>query len=559
MAEVKSRRPKKKAQTRTRNVVTAKRDWQSIIMGIPGYDPHVQSDGYTFEIERAERALSFAETQLRVWEGYAAGQPFKLLPWQEPIAANLFGWVDKSGYRRYRESFIYVAKKNGKSPFCGFIMDYMLLCDGEAGAQVLCAACDTDQARIVFNNAWNLMSHNDGITEAVRSYISTREIRFDALNAKAKVLSSEFKAKDGINASCVLIDEVHRHDDRSLIDVLLASTSSRRQPLSIMVTTADYDRPSICNEKRKYAVGVRDNQINDPTFLPVIYEMGPDADWTDEREWIKANPALGVTKTLEYMRTACEKAKHDVGFQATFRRLECNQMTSSNKAWINLQEWDLCRREITDEMLSKCTNVLAVDLSSTTDVTSRAIVWCLPGDVLAVRVHCWIPEDKAQDRIKTDRVPYDAWRDAGYITFTPGNSVDYAYIRADINEITRRWKTKEVAMDPWNANQLMTQLQEEDGMKVIEFRQGFASMSPAAKEVERRIKAKTLIHDGNPVLRWMVGNTMVKVDPSGNIKPDKEKSSQRIDATVAMVMAVGRAVLETKKVSVYETRGVRTL
>jgi phage terminase large subunit-like protein len=156
-------------------------------------------------------------------------------------------------------------------------------------------------------------------------------------------------------------------------------------------------------------------------------------------------------------------------------------------------------------------------------------------------------------------VPYDAWRDAGYITFTPGNSVDYAYIRADINEITRRWKTKEVAMDPWNANQLMTQLQEEDGMKVIEFRQGFASMSPAAKEVERRIKAKTLIHDGNPVLRWMVGNTMVKVDPSGNIKPDKEKSSQRIDATVAMVMAVGRAVLETKKVSVYETRGVRTL
>jgi phage terminase large subunit-like protein len=537
-----------------------KYDWPSIINAIPGYDPYEQAEGFHFDEELAERALEFCRTQLKVWEGKHAGNPFKLLDWQESVMANLFGWVDDNGLRRYREAFIYVAKKNGKSPFVAAIMDYMLLCDGEAGPQVFCAACDTDQANIAYRHAWNMMEPNEGLMAAVKQYIASRTIKYPPLQGFIKVLSSEHKAKDGLNASCVIVDEVHRHDKRDLIDVLMGATSSREQPLTILITTADYDRQSICNDKRKYAEGVRDNAIPDPRFLPVLYQIDPKDDWTDESLWLKANPALGITKSLDYMRRACLKAQNEPGYQSTFRRLECNQMTQSATAWLDLRQWDACNGPWKDDELKGLPCWFGLDLSSTTDLTARVSLWYLKSrDEFMVDCHCWIPELKAHERIKSDQVPYDVWRDKGLVTFTPGNSVDYAFIRDDINEAFTAAKGKEIAMDPWNATQLMTQLAEDDGLPVVEFRQGYASMSPACKELERRVAAGTIRHNGNQLLRWMVGNCMTKADPAGNIKVDKEKSSQRIDAVVGMVMALGRAVLEVNKKSVYETRGIRSL
>jgi phage terminase large subunit-like protein len=535
-------------------------NWPDIINAIPGYDPHEQSEGFHFDEDLAERALEFCSTQLKVWEGRHAGQPFTLLDWQASVMANLFGWVDDNGMRRYRECFIYVAKKNGKSPFVAAIMDFMLLCDGEAGPQVFCAACDTDQANIAYRHAWNMMEPNDGLMAAVKQYIASRTIKYPPLQGFIKVLSSEHKAKDGLNASCVIVDEVHRHDKRDLIDVLMGATSSREQPLTILITTADYDRQSICNDKRKYAEGVRDNAIPDPRFLPVIYELGPKEDWTDETLWIKANPALGITKSMDYMRRACLKAQNEPGYQATFRRLECNQMTQSATAWLDLREWDACDKPWTEEEIKGAPCWFGADLSSTTDLTARVVLWYIKkSDEFLVDCHCWMPEMKANDRIKSDQVPYDHWRDTGLVTWTPGNSVDYAFIRKDLVDSFGKYKGKEIAMDPWNATQLMTQLMDEDGLPVVEFRQGYASMSPACKELERRVSAMTIRHNGNPMLRWMVGNCMTKMDPAGNIKIDKERSSNRIDGVVAMVMALGRAVLETNKKSVYETRGIRSL
>jgi phage terminase large subunit-like protein len=518
------------------------------------------SDGFHFDESLAARALDFAATQLRCWEGKHAGNPFKLLDWQAAVTANLFGWVDDDGLRRYREAFIYIGKKNGKSPYAGFLMDYMLMCDAEAGAQVFCAACDVDQANIAFRHAWNMMEHNDGLMNVCKDYVSTRSIKYEPLNGFAKVLSSEHKAKDGLNASCVIIDEVHRHDTRDLIDILMGATSSRLQPLTILITTADYDRQSICNDKRKYAEGVRDGTIPDPRFLPVLYQIGPKEDWTDEQLWYKANPALGITKSIDYMRRQCLKAQNEPGYQSTFRRLECNQMTQSATAWIDLRQWDACNRPWTEEEIAGAPCWFGVDLSSTGDLTGRMSIWYLKNkDEFCVDGHFWIPEMKAQDKIKSDQVPYDYWRNQGLMTWTPGNSVDYAFVRKDIVDSFKENKGKEIAMDPWNATQLMTQLAEEDGLPVVEFRQGYASMSPACKELERRILGRTIRHNGNPMLRWMIGNCMTQMDPAGNIKIDKAKSSNRIDGVVGMVMALGRASLETNRTSVYETRGIRSI
>jgi phage terminase large subunit-like protein len=539
--------------------MTTKRDYQALIDGIPGYDPRRDAEGFHFDEELAERALSFAETQLMCWEGPSAGKPFKLLEWQAPIIACLFGWVDDAGLRRYRETFIYVAKKNGKSPLAGFILDYMLLCDGEAGAQCYCAACDREQAKIAFNHSLNMLKHNTEIMSEIKYYIAQNEIRYDRMNGKIKCLSSESKEKDGLNSSCVVIDEVHRHESRDLIDIMLGSTATREQPLTVLITTADYDRHSVCNDKLKYAEGVMNRTIPDHRFLPVIYKLADDDDWTDESLWYKSNPELGGIKKLDEMQRKCMKAKSETGYQSTFRRLELNQMTQSATTWIPLHDWDLCKRVVLPAELTGRNCWMGLDLSATTDLTARAIVWSLGDDKYSVDVHCWIPEAKAQEKIRVDRVPYDVWRDMGLVTWTPGNSVDYAFIRSDVNRLCDEHKCNEIACDPWNATQLITQLAEEDGLEVIDFRQGFVSMSPACKEAERRILKGALYHDGNQMMRWMMGNCVIRSDPSGNIKLDKERSPNRIDGPVAMVMALARAMHNTDNTTVYATRGIRTL
>jgi phage terminase large subunit-like protein len=537
-----------------------KYDWPAIIQGIPGYDPHEQAEGFHFDEDLAERALEFCATQLKVWEGRHAGQPFKLLDWQASVMANLFGWVDDNGLRRYREAFIYVAKKNGKSPFVAAIMDYMLLCDGEAGPQVFCAACDTDQANIAYRHAWNMMKKNPELMAEVKQYIASRVIKYANLDGELKVLSSAVEAKDGLNASCVVVDEVHRHDKRDLIDVLMGATGAREQPITILITTADYDRQSICNDKRKYAIGVRDNMIPDNQFLPVIYEIGPKEDWTDEKLWIKSNPALGITKSMEYMRRACLKAQNEPGYQATFRRLECNQMTQSATSWIDLQEWDACNRPWKPEDVKGCPCWFGVDLASVSDLTARAMLWYIKKtDEFCLDIFCWMPEEGAHQKVKNDKVPYDYWKDSGLMAWTPGNRTDYNFVRRDIVDSFSAVNGKDIAMDPHNATHLINQLTEEDGLPVIEYRQGWMSMSPACKEFERRIGLGTLRHNGNPLLRWMVANAMVKIDEAENYRLDKARSSNRIDGVTASVMALGRAALETNKKSVYETRGIRSL
>jgi phage terminase large subunit-like protein len=544
-------------------------DWDALIHGIPNYDPTVQSDGYHFDEDKAAHILDFCAEMLTCWKGPLAGEPFRLLEWQAPVVANLFGWVDDAGLRRYREAFIYISKKSGKSPLVAAIMDYMLLCDGEDAPEVFCAACDVEQANIAFNHAWNMIKDNEELMSFCREMISRREIQYPVMNGKIKVLSSDVAAKDGLDASCIVIDEVHRHDSPDLINTLMGATSARQQPLTLLITTADYDRQSICNDKLKYARGViesaksddwKANGTPDAQFLPVVYEMGPKDDWTDPENWKKSNPALGTIKSMEYMERACLKAQNEPAYRATFRRLECNQMTQAANAWIDLREWDECNRPWTPEEVKGCPCWFGVDLASVADLAARAMLWYIrETDEMCVDTFCWIPEDGAQKHIKDDKVPYDVWRDMGLMAWTPGNRTDYNFVRKDIVDSFGSVNGKDIAMDPHNATHLINQLTDEDGLPVIEYRQGWISMSPPCKELERRIGLGKIRHNGNPLLRWMIGNAMIKKNPQQNYILDKDKSSHRIDGVTAAVMAIGRASLETNKKSVYETRGALTL
>lgn len=523
---------------------------------IPGYDCWRDADGFHFDDAKANAACDFCEC-LQLIEGEHAGKPFRMEPWQLAITGCLFGWVDLQGYRRYREALVYVPRKNGKSTLIGALLDMVLLCDGESGAQCYCAAADRDQAAVVFRHARGMIERNPELSGVVSIYNSTRTINFG--DSFARVISADAASKHGYNGHFIIVDELHTQPNRELVDVLNTSTSARRQPLTVYITTADFDRPSICNEKYDAACKVRDGVTSDPRFLPVIYEAGKDDAWDDEAVWHKANPNLGVSKALDYMRRECSKAKAEPSYEATFRRLELNQKTRTREVWLRSDSWDACGEETIDlSTLAKVPCWGGLDLSSTTDITAFVLCWLLDGGRYFFLPTFWIPEAKAREKELKDKVPYAAWERAGLVRFTPGDVVDYEYIRAAIVEACDSWHVQDIAYDPWNAQGLVNNLIA-DGVKMIEFRQGYKTMSSPSKELEKLATARMLRHNANPVLRWMALNAVILRDPAGNIKPDKSKATEKIDGIVAAIMALGRAQANPAKPSAYAQRGILTI
>jgi phage terminase large subunit-like protein len=323
--------------------------------------------------------------------------------------------------------------------------------------------------------------------------------------------------------------------------------------LTVVTTTAGFDRHSLCWELWDYAHKVQAGIIADDSFLPVLFEADEADDWKDPATWAKAHPGYGVTISHDYFAAECAKAQATPGYENSFRRLLLNQWTEQDSRWLAMDAWDGCRGEL--PALEHAEAWAGLDLASTTDIT--ALVLAIPhGDKLVLVPHFWIPEERIRDRVRRDRVPYDVWVRDGLITATPGAVTDYDRIRDDVQRIAERYRIREIAFDRWNATQLSTQLAG-DGFEMVGFGQGFASMSAPAKELERRIVGRELIHDGNPVLRWMVANVTVSQDPAGNLKPDKAKSTERIDGVVAACMAIGRwQVAQAEQPSPYAERGL---
>lgn len=533
--------------------------WPALLKLIPGYDPHRDAGDCTFDESAADLACDFFSECLHHIEGAKAGEPFILEDWQAAIVGCLFGWKRPDGTRRYRECLIMVPRKNGKTPLAAGILNYILFCDHEPGAQIYGAAADIPQASLLFRHAAGMIAREPELASRCTVYDSYRSVCLHEDKASAyKVISGEAKGKHGQNTHFAVVDEEHEQPDRDLIDTLRTSFASanRRQPLFLHVTTAGWDRHSICFETYLQACRVRDGVSRDPAFLPVIYEAAEGDDWTSEEVWRKSNPNLDVSVSLDYLRRECQKAKENPSYENTFRQLHLNQWTEQAVRWLPMDKWDACPSHLPDLAGRPC--FAGLDLSSTRDITALVLCFPLEGGEYAWKPDFWVPTDSAHVRERQDRVPYVAWSREGLIELTQGNVVDYSAVVQKLREIDTEYGLQGIAIDPWNATGVMTQL-EGEGFNVVQFRQGYASMSGPAKQLEKMVVAGRLNHGGNPVLRWMAGNVTTDVDPAGNIKPNKAKSTERIDGIVAGIMALGLAVTQDTGDSVYEERGVLVL
>jgi phage terminase large subunit-like protein len=483
---------------------------------------------------QAARAVRLIN-QLTHTKGPFAQQSFNLRPWQRRILQQLFKTQKGSRRRQYRTALLMLPRKNGKTELAAALAVYFLLFDGEIGAEVYSAAADREQAALVFNVAAQMIRNDPELDAACEIIDSQKRIVYRRTGSFYRAISAEAYSKHGFNASVVIYDELHAAPSRELWDVLATSQGARLQPLMMAITTAGYDRHSILWELYSHAKKVLETPSLDPTFLPVIYEAPIEADWTDERVWKQANPALGDFRSLEEMRIMCARAQEIPAQENTFRRLYLNQWTEQAARWIPVAAWDACLTTSTPLLGRRA--YLGLDLSSTTDLT--ALVAVFPDDDgFDVRCQFFVPAERLRQRATRDRVPYDQWARDGQLVATPGNVVDYEAIRRTLQDWAARYDVQSIAFDPWNATHLTTQLQEQDGLPCIAMRQGFASLSAPTKALEAAILGRTLRHDGHPVLRWNLSNVAVESDAAGNLKLSKKVSTERIDGAVALVMAV---------------------
>ena len=512
------------------------------------------------DAQKAQHAVDFIRC-LKHTKGQWRGVPFDLLPWQDEIIRDLFGTVKETGYRRYNTAYIEIPKKNGKSELAAAVALLMTCGDGEWGAEVYGCASDRQQASIVFDVAVDMVDQCPALRKRIKPVMSVKRLVYKPTNSFYQVLSAEAYTKHGLNVHAVVFDELHAQPGRDLYDVMTkGSGDARLQPLFFLITTAGTDRNSICWEVHQKAMDILAGRKIDPTFYPVIYGIPDDADWGLEENWYKANPSLGHTIDIEKVRSAYQSARENPAEENLFRQLRLNQWVKQSVRWMSMHAWDECAFATDPETLRGRICYGGLDLSSTTDVTAFVLVFPPQGDgdKFLVLPFFWIPADNIATRVRRDHVPYDVWQQQGYLKTTEGNVVHYGFIESFIEELNTRYHIKEIAFDRWGAVQMVQNL-EGMGFTVVPFGQGYKDMSPASKELMKLTLEKKLAHGGHPVLRWMMDNVYVRTDPAGNIKPDKEKSTERIDGAVAMIMALDRAIRNENPGSVYDGRGILVL
>jgi phage terminase large subunit-like protein len=515
---------------------------------------------YWFDQSAAGLAVRFFERLLRHTKGEWAGEGFQLQAWQKKIVREVFGWKREDGTRKFRRVYIEIPRKNGKSTLSAGLALYLLFADNEPGAEVYSAAADREQAAIVFDQAKQMVQGSPALSRYAKVF--RRAVVVDESMSSYKVLSSDAPTKHGLNAHGVIFDELHAQPNRELWDVMTTSMGARRQPLLVAITTAGYDRNSICWEQHEYARQVAAGVIVDESFYSFIAAAGEGDDWMDPAVWAKANPSMGVTVQEEYLRAEAERARQVPAYQNTFRRLHLNQWTQQDERWLDMAAWEasagpLGAKELEGELLGQL-GYGGLDLASTTDIAAFAMVFPMEAGVYGVVLRFWIPRENMMERARRDRVPYDAWVRDGWMTATPGNVIDFTRIVADIRELGKRFKVREVAFDRWGAVQVSQELQNA-GFEMVQFGQGFASMASPTKELLRLVLEGKLWHGGNPVLRWMADNMTVEMDAAGNVKPSKKRSREKIDGMVAMIMGLDRALRNESRPSVYEGRGLIVL
>ena len=525
---------------------------------------------YFFDPKDADRVCTFVQNYCQHWKGAKAGQPFKLLPWQRQVLRDLFGWkrtADRT--RRYRVAYIEVPRKNGKTLFISAILLYLLCGDREPGAEIYAVANTRQQSGVAFKDCVSMVKASPSLSK--RLEIRQYSIEHPASNSVLTSLSGENLGSHGRNIHGMSQDELHEgkgQSFRELYEALSTSMGARRQPLTVQITTAgNGGDDTICAEQHAKAIRYLSGDVkegdpdHDDTFYACVYAADRDDDWTDPATWRKANPSLGEAVTEDYLRRECVKAKESPAKEGAFRRLYLNIWTQATERWLRLDTYDDCCRPIDPLELNGLPCFIGTDLSTTYDL-SAVVALYVSGDTWLVVPRLYVPSETARRRYREDATPFPTWAEAGHVIQTPGPTVDYAKVEADIRSIAASGRVKEVAFDPFNAVRMMTDL-DRSGITTVPVQQNFLRMSAACKEVERRLAERTIVFDDNPCLRWMAASTEVESDRHGNIRPVKPNrkgsyagtARYSIDGIVATIVAASRAMLHDATTEEGESAG----
>lgn len=494
-------------------------------------------DGYIFDQKRAEKPIEFIERFCKHSKGEWAGQPLRLELFQKAFISALFGFVDAAtGYRKYRETLFYVSRKNGKSVMLSGLALYMLIADKEAGAEVYSVASKKDQAKIIYEETYNMIRQSPDLLQVVKKRKS--DLYFSLTFSKFQPLGKNSDTLDGLNSHLVIIDELHSIKDRNLYEVMKQSQSARRQPLLIMITTAGTIRETIFDDMYKYACGVCDGTITDPHFLPIIYELDHKEEWLDPMKWEKANPGLNTIKKLDDLIGKVERAKQSPRDLTGVLVKDFNVIQTVASTWIT---FDAANNPETFslEAFKGYYCIGGADLSRTGDLTAATLLFMDKTEKRYVTQMYFLPKDSFEQRVHDEKIPYDKWHEAGLLRLCEGNSINYSDVTAWFMEMVEKYDVTPawIYYDPYSAAYWVQEMQS-NGFNMVKCYQGVKTLSLPMQQLGQDLAAKKVNYNANPLLLWCITNTGVKTDVNGNIQPIKATSPKyRIDGLASLLDA----------------------
>lgn len=505
---------------------------------------------YVFDEDAGGRACRFIDLMPHIkgkWakpvyiDGKLGYAKLNMEDWQVFKTINLFGWKHVvSGLRRFRRAYEEVARKNAKSTWAAAVLLLLVAADAEPGAQVYSAATTGEQAREVFDVARNMAEREPEFRARFGVDVGKHDITIATTASGAKPLNAEGSTLDGLNIHGAVVDELHAHKTRALFDVLDSATGARSQPLILMITTAGSDRSGVCYEQRDYTIKVLERTVEDETWFGLIFTLDDGDLWHDPAVWRKANPNYGISVQEDDMQAACRKALATPSAQGNFLTKRMNVWVNADSAWMDMQAWERCAdRSLNLESVAHLPCVAALDLATKVDVAAKVRIFedAATGTYKLIPTF-WLPE-RAIEQGRNSQ--YDGWRRAGHLQVTDGEVIDFDQIEDEIREDARTLQMREFACDPWQATQLISHMLAE-GAPMVEYRQTVQTMSEPMKAFEALVLQGRLVHDGNPMMTWMVSNVVCHRDVKDNIYPRKERDENKIDGAVAAIMAIGRSI-----------------
>lgn len=501
---------------------------------------------FNWSPEKANHACATIEKLPHVEGSWNPENLIRLEPAQIFFICQLFGFRRHDGSRRFTNVLFAVARKNAKSTIAAAILLYCFCYEPEEGPQIISAATTGDQARIVWGVAKRMVDKCEALREAKSLEAFAHSIVRYSNGGSFKPINAKASTQDGLNPSALSFDELHAHKTHDLYNVLRSAAGSRKNPLFLYTTTEGYENPGPWAEERKFAQQLLEGLFQADHYLAIYYALDEDDDDFDESKWIKANPLLNVSISMDILRESAKEAKQKPGSLAEFRIKRLNRQAASASGCINLRKWRRCGGEIDLKMLEGMPCWGSIDLASTTDMNSWRLLWLLD-NLWITWGRYWVPEDAVRQRTERGSTPYASWVQSGFIQQTRGDVTDYEIVKREIMEDCTRFGPKEVAYDPWNATQFSNDLVNE-GLPLIPFVQGPKSYQPGWQAFEMAYTAKKLRHDDNPVLNWNCANLVGRYDANNNFAPDRRRSTEKIDGVVTLLMCFGRAALEAENI-----------